>query len=270
MGANLDHLPLQRPLWIERGMKFVNSSKPGDWRDHIALYEKTYNTDTIRSGTYLYHASALMNPLKTMDGIAFFGLDYWISTWYANEMDTRQKALNNSLTKELKNMCVCKNAPYDQDVKYFTDMVDQSTIKLNNPYYYLNIYKLKEDIKCVRIFDVFNEYDGSPSEYMGGDNKSDERCEKNPCLHPQFAYHSQKLTLEPPCELSIELTLPPSYFKKLEFCGGYIIDTTILGANEKSTSENFDPIKSLVASFSVANTPATSNTSSANRDRDRI
>ena len=105
--------------------------------------------------------------------------------------------------------------------------------------YYLNIYAVKEQIEFHKLFD--STIDSNP-----GDNPEIKTCGNTPCMHPQMAYHSNKLVLEYPSELSMEFTLPYDKLSSIKFMGAYVVDTLILKKNEGNTCNEFVPTRALL------------------------
>mgnify|MGYP000692684568 FL=1 len=196
-----------QPFWVGK-LKFpnVNWKELADedvWEKHLNLLSTMYklnDNNTIPKGTILFHTSKVCDPVGNIpdDKIRpnkpfFFGLDAFISIWYAAETYTK--------------------------------------------YAYLNVYILEKNLKNVN--------------YIGNDiiglNPSDlKKCRKvQPCLHPQFGYHSGDL--EPPVELSLELTIPSQHIKQsgLKHLLSYEIDIPMLEENEYSTFDQFKATQAL-------------------------
>ncbi len=105
---------------------------------------------------------------------------------------------------------------------------------------YLNIYKTTKEMKKVNY--IGREImDLNPGEV--------EECIKTDiCIHPQFGYHSNDKVLEPPAELSVELTIPSHLVSKsnLEFIGTYKINLELLKKNEDLTYKEFKATDALL------------------------
>ena len=104
---------------------------------------------------------------------------------------------------------------------------------------YLNVYKLQEDLENVYYIGN-NIMDLNPGEI--------EKCkQEQPCLHPQFGYHSNDQVLEPPVELSLELTLPSQNLEKykLKYLLAYDIDIHMLQEKKDTTFTSFKATKAL-------------------------
>lgn len=170
------------------------------WRPHLDLLNTMYTLgpyNTIPAGTLLFHASSLRDPLQTRlrpGKPFFFGLDAFVSIWYAAETYQDQAFLNVYMTTvDFKN------------VNYLGDEV----IEVN------------------------------PGEV--------EDCLQDICLHPQFGYHADELVLEPPCELSLELTIPSDKLKDagLILVKIYDIDLEMLKRHKYTTYPEFKAVSAI-------------------------
>ena len=198
-----------QPFWVGKiPFPNVNWKKLIDqrvWEKHLELLSTMYklnSNNTIPKGTILFHASKICDPVGNIpeekikpNKPFYFGLDAFISIWYAAE--TYKK------------------------------------------YAYLNVYILEKNLKNVNYIgnDITEDH---PSDFK--------QCRKvQPCLHPQFGYHSYRRTLEPPVELSIELTIPSQHIKQsgLKHLLSYEIDIPMLEENEYSTFDQFKATQAL-------------------------
>ena len=109
---------------------------------------------------------------------------------------------------------------------------------------YLNVYRLDKDIKVKYIEDDVSENQEA--------DQNLEICNYHPCLHPQFAYHSdeQAFTKRGPVELDFELTLPINLLQgrqklNLEPLGVYNIDVEQLANNSLENIETYNPLSAV-------------------------
>ena len=110
----------------------------------------------------------------------FFGLSAMISLWYTVERFSKQAIQKYSSNK----------SPNIFEA-------------------YLSVYRLEKDLRIQYIEDniVYNQEDRLFRKF----------CNKAPCLHPQYAFHSieQLNNAQGPVELDWELTIPINILKKI-------------------------------------------------------
>lgn len=117
----------------------------------------TYNTETkvLSKGTTLYRSGFESDPLdffKSKSGLLFFGLDAYISIWYALELWQRLKE-------------------------------DRYSISSTSDWFvYMHEYIVEEPIAYTYLPDISE----NPR-----DNPSLEICSHSACVHPQFIFHGQ-------------------------------------------------------------------------------
>ena len=177
----------------------------------INLKPKTFEF-MLKKGTILFHTSPLILPfskIKLKPGFLFFGLSSLISLWYA--------------------------------VEKFTEIPYINTRKIEDFETYLNIYRLEQDLTVQYIDDDIS----SNQEHTFYRNL----CNKNPCLHPQFGYHSfeQLITKRGPVDLDWELTIPTNTLSEIAITplAVYHIDVLKLLENSMLNIDTFNPVSTI-------------------------
>lgn len=174
----------------------VNHPKYGQllWKKHLAYMKQVLNINhmgkfyILKKGTILFHTASDILPFHKTDFMStypypayFFGLSSIIALWYAVEKYTE---LN-----------------HHQETSTFFKR-KRSQCALEKPPYYLNIYRLEDDL-IIKYIDDDIAINQEAFKYRACANRY-------PCLHPQYAYHSieQLYTGRGPVELDFELTIP--------------------------------------------------------------
>ena len=180
---------------------------------------------TLKKGTYLFHgtpdftfdldnlvAPDLLTDFGGFNRFIFFGLSAMISLWYTVERFSKQAVQKHSSNKT------------------------PGTFEA-----YLNVYHLEKDLKIQYIEDniIYNQEDTLFRSF----------CNKAPCLHPQYAFHSieQLNSARGPVDLDWELTIPINILKKnqLRLIAKYEIDVLKLLKHSSKNINQFDPISSI-------------------------
>ena len=105
----------------------------------------------------------------------------------------------------------------------------------------MSVYRLEKDLRIQYIEDniVYNQEDRLFRKF----------CNKAPCLHPQYAFHSieQLNNAQGPVELDWELTIPINILKQnqLRPIAKYEIDVLKLLKHSSKNINQFDPISSI-------------------------
>lgn len=237
----------------------------------------------LRKGTFLYHGSMELNPIQDLQDTGrpfFFGLDAYIAIWYTLESsgssgktdlqilldgeiaektrvekNIKDLALGKWTAEEMKKMkekyedklsaleekqamtiaAMGKlGSEYSKKPSDFQEITQDITAK-GRRYYFLNIYETTEDIQ-------YKYLDAGVTEVNPLDVPE---CADTPCLHPQFGYHGH--TLDPPVELSMELTIPTKMITKaVRFVKALLIDVSILRAQARQTFPSFKATQAIV------------------------
>ena len=280
------------PFWVGKiNYPKVDTTRLTDtatWRKHLGLAKSIWNKSgrgegTLRKGTFLYHGSGKLNPVKNLQHSGrpfFFGLDAYIAMWYTLESSGSSGktdlqilldgdiAEKTRVEKNIKDLSLGKwtaeerikmkekyedklsaleekqamaiaamgklGSEYSKKPSDFHEITQDLTNK-GRRYYFLNIYETTEDIE-------YKYLDAGVTEVNPLDVPE---CADVPCLHPQFGYHGH--TLDPPVELSMELTIPTKMIPKaVRFVKALLIDVSILRAHARQTFPSFKAAEAIV------------------------